>query len=261
MRALRLLWLYFRLGALNELAYRANFFVQLIQSGARVFTTLSALAVVFQYTDTLAGWRPAELVALTGIYYMIGGFVGLVIRPSMTKLMESVRLGTLDFVLTKPEDAQLLVSVQQVQVWMLVDVCIGLGILITGLVWLGAGVGVLQALAFGLTLLAGSAVVYSVLLSLATLSFWLVRLENVLVIFNSLYDAGRYPVSIYPPWLRFALTYLVPVAFAVTVPAEAVVGRLSWAHLGSAVLVAGAALAFSRWFWRLGVRHYSGASA
>lgn len=261
MRALRLLWLYFRLGALNELAYRANFFVQLIQSGAQVFTTLASLAVIFRYTNALAGWRPAELLALTGVYYMIGGIISLVIRPSMTKLMESIRLGTLDFVLTKPEDAQLMVSMREVQIWALVDVAVGLAILFTGLLRLDAAVGLPQALAFGVALLVGSAIVYSVLLMLATLSFWLVRLDNALVIFNALYDAGRYPVGIYPPWLRFALTYLVPVAFAVTVPAEAAVGRLTWAHLGTAALIAAALLAVSRWFWRLGIRHYSGASA
>jgi hypothetical protein len=57
-------------------------------------------------------------------------------------------------------------------------------------------------------------------LMLATCSFWFVRIENMLVIFQSMYEAGRWPVGIYPPWLRFTLTFLVPVAFAVTVPAR-----------------------------------------
>ena len=63
-------------------------------------------------------------------------------------------------------------------------------------------------------LLAGGVIVYSFWLILATLSFWFVRVENILVIFQSMYEAGRWPVSLYPGWLRFALTFLVPVAFA-----------------------------------------------
>lgn len=39
-------------------------------------------------------------------------------------------------------------------------------------------------------------------------------------------QAGRWPVGIYPIWLRMGLTFIVPLAFAVTVPAEAVSGRL-----------------------------------
>ena len=70
-------------------------------------------------------------------------------------------------------------------------------------------------------------IVYSFWLILATTAFWFVRIENILVIFQSVYEAGRWPVGIYPAWLRFALTFLVPVAFAITVPAQALAGRLT----------------------------------
>jgi ABC-2 type transport system permease protein len=258
---LHLLWIYFKLGALNELQYRVNFFVQLVQSLIGLALALGGLGVVFAHTETLGGWRQAEILALLGVYFLVGGAINLVVQPSMQRLMEQVRLGTLDFTLTKPADAQLLVSVQQVQVWKLIDVVLGLGVLAVALVQLGAGVGAGQALAFGVSLLAGGAIVYSFWLILATCAFWFVRVENILVIFQSLYEAGRWPVGIYPPWLRYTLTFLVPVAFATTVPAEALAGRLTGETLLGAIALAAALLAASRQFWRVGVRHYSGASA
>jgi ABC-2 type transport system permease protein len=96
---------------------------------------------------------------------------------------------------------------------------------------------------------------------LATLAFWLVRVENILVIFQSLYEAGRWPLSLYPGWLRYGLTFIVPVAFAVTIPAEALTGRLSWENLSIAIALAIIFLVVSRAFWRRGLRRYSGASA
>jgi ABC-2 type transport system permease protein len=81
------------------------------------------------------------------------------------------------------------------------------------------------------------------------------------MIFWSVYSAGRWSVSIYPGWLRWLLTAVVPVAFAVTVPAEVLTGRLSAPVLLAAVGLAAAGLAASRAFWRAGLRHYSGASA
>jgi ABC-2 type transport system permease protein len=96
---------------------------------------------------------------------------------------------------------------------------------------------------------------------LTTCSFWFVRVENILVIFQSMYEAGRWPIGIYPGWLQISLTFLVPVAFATSVPAEALVGRLSPLTLVWVVLLAVVMLAVSRWFWRVGIRHYSGASA
>jgi ABC-2 type transport system permease protein len=261
MSYLRLLWLYVRLGTLNELAYRANFFMQLAQAAISLATALAGLGVVYSHTDTLAGWRADELLALLGVYFLVGGLISFVIQPSMQRLMEDVRLGTLDFTLTKPEDSQLLVSARQVEVWKLMEVVLGAGVLGTALVRLGAMIGAAQALAFGVALLAGAVIVYSFWLILATSTFWFVRVDNILVIFESMYQAGRWPVGIYPPWLRAALTLLVPVAFAVTVPAEALVGRLAPATLATAVGLAAALLLVSRWFWSVGVRRYSGASA
>jgi ABC-2 type transport system permease protein len=110
-------------------------------------------------------------------------------------------------------------------------------------------------------LAAGAVIIYSFWLILATLAFWFVRVENVLVIFQSLYEAGRWPLSLYPGWLRYGLTFVVPVAFAVTVPAEALTGRLSGGNVLIAFGLAAALLAVSRVFWRMGLKRYSGASA
>ena len=261
MRAIGLLWLSFRLGALNALQYRGDFFVQLIQSVIALGTSLIALSVVFSQTDRLAGWRRDELVALVGVFLLVAGLIGVVIRPSMERLMEGVRLGTLDFTLTKPADAQLLVSVRQVEIWRIVDVALGVAVIVFAVLRLGEEFGATRAVAFAVMLLAGIAIIYSFLLALATLAFWLVRLENILVIFASMYEAGRWPVGIYPPWLRFALTFIVPVAFAITVPVESLVGRLDAVTLAGTVALATAFLVASRWFWRLGLRHYTGASA
>jgi ABC-2 type transport system permease protein len=246
---------------MGELAYRVNFVVRLFQSLVELGTALAGLAIVFSYTDNLGGWRPDEIVALVGVYFLVGGVIGLFIQPSMEAFIESIREGTLDFTLTKPEDGQLLISIQDVEIWELIDILLGFGVLSVALMRLGERIGAGEAAAFAVMLLAGGAIVYSFWLILASLSFWFVRVENILVIFQSMYEAGRWPISLYPGWLRFGLTFLVPVAFATTVPAEALTGRLDTPTLLGALALAAALLVASRLFWRTGVRHYSGASA
>ncbi|MCA9929181.1 MAG: ABC-2 family transporter protein [Anaerolineales bacterium] len=258
---LRIISTYFRIGVLGELEYRANFFVQIFESIIGMVVSLGGLAVVFNHTDSLAGWLPDHLIALVGIHMLMGGLINLVINPSMQRFMEDVRKGTLDFVLTKPADSQLLVSVQRIEIWKLVDVGLGTAVLTVALVRLGTVIGWGETGVFFIAFLAGAVIVYSFWLMLATISFWFVRVENILVIFQSMYNAGRWPVGIYPQWLRFALTFLVPVAFAVTVPAEGLIGRLTNQTLLMALGLAVGMLVISRFFWRLGLRHYSGASA
>lgn len=258
---LRLLLLYARLGFLNEAAYRANFWVQVFESALALATALGAVGLIFAQTETLAGWRPAELVALVGVYFLVLGAIQLVIAPSLSRFMEDVREGTLDFTLVKPEDAQLLVSVSDFRVWKLLD--LGLGAVTLGIaLWrLSASIGPREALGFAVALVAGGASVYAFWMILATLSFWFLRIENILMIFWSTYTAARWPIGIYPAWLRTTLTVVVPVAIAVTVPAEAVTGRLTGAALLGSVALAAALLVASRAFWKLGLRRYSGASS
>jgi ABC-2 type transport system permease protein len=261
MRFLRLLGVFLRVNVMGEMAYPANFFAHLLDSVLELGTALAGLALVFAHTETLGGWRPDELVALVGVYFLVGGVIGLVIQPGMEQLTEAVRDGTLDFTLTKPEDAQLLVSVWRVEIWKVVDVVLGFVVLAVGLARLGERVGFPQAAAFAAALVAGAVIVYSFWLILATTAFWLVRVENILFIFLSVYEAGRWPVNIYPGWLRFALTFLIPVAFAITVPTQALAGRLTWPVLAGAAAFAAVLFTAARIFWRAGVRHYSGASA
>jgi ABC-2 type transport system permease protein len=261
MTYLRLFWIYLRLGVMNELQYRTNLIIQLVQSTVGLGTALLGLGIVFSKTDSLAGWRPPELLAIVGVYTLVSGLTQLVVRPSLARFMEDVRLGTLDFMMTKPVDAQVLVSMRQIEVWKLVDVAVGLVVLAVAIAQLGASVGLAEAVTFLVALLAGVTIIYSFLLILATCAFWFVRLDNILNIFQSMYEAGRWPISIYPPWLRTALTFLVPIGFAITVPTEGLVGRLTSPNLLGAIALAVVLPLVARAFWRIGVRHYSGASA
>jgi ABC-2 type transport system permease protein len=261
MHGLRLLRLFVRLGLLSDLAYRSNFWFQVLESLLLVATSLATLGLVFYQTDELAGWQAYELVALLGVYFAVRGLLSIAVSPSFEKFMEDVGNGGLDFTLLKPVDAQLLVSIQEVRVWKGVDTLIGGVLLALALPRLSAPLGPLELAAFALALVAGIAIVYSVWLALVTLAFWWIRVENILVIFWNLYWCARWPIRIYPGWLRWLLTLVVPVGFAVTVPAEALAGRMQVADLAWASGIAVASLALSRRFWLHGLRHYAGASA
>jgi ABC-2 type transport system permease protein len=126
---------------------------------------------------------------------------------------------------------------------------------------LGRSLGPIEAIAFGIALLIGALLIYSFWLVVTTVAFWIVRIDEIAELFEGVYQSGRWPVTIYPGWLQVSLTFLVPIAFAVTIPAEALTSRLTPETLALAAAFAVFVLAVSRAFFRLGLRHYSGASA
>ena len=261
MKYVRVFLAFFRVSVYGETAYRINFFVKLFQSLLNLGMTLGGLAIIFTYTNLLGGWQPDEILALVGVYFLIRGIIGLIIRPGMEQLIESVRDGTLDFKLTKPIDSQVIISLQRMDVFEIQDFVLGLGVLFFALARLGETIGVLQALEFILMIITGGFIIYGFFLILATFSFWFVKVINILEIFRSMYEAGRWPVSLYPGWLRYGLTFVIPVAFATTVPVEALTGRITWQTLLFSVVLAAVLLVVSRIFWKIGLKQYSGASA
>lgn len=266
MRYLHLIWLYFRLSVLNELQYRANFFVELFQSGLNVVGGLAGLAIIFAQTRSLNGWSAEQLAAVMGIHILVGGVIKATIQPNMERLMHDIEQGTLDYTLTKPEDSQLLISIRQTRIWMLTDFVLGSIVVIAALGALGWQIGWLDVLAFAAALALGGCIVYAFWLILSCTAFWFVRVGNVLEIFQSMFQAGRWPASIYPDTMKFGLTFLVPIAFAVTVPAEALTRQLRDGMYGGYDLALAAALAvmfliLARVMWHVALRRYSGASA
>jgi ABC-2 type transport system permease protein len=258
---LRVLWVHLRIAVMNELQYRANFFIQLLQSVVLVGTGLVALAVIFDHTSDLNGWTRPELMVVMGVYTMVGGLIGFFIEPNMARIMSDIHQGTFDYVLTKPVDSQLLSSVRQFRLWRLVDVGVGGGVIVWGLVRLDGDVRVDEVGGFLVTLAAGMILLYCLWLMVTAAAFWVVRMDMVQDLFTGMYRAGQYPVTVYPLGLKMVLTYLVPIGFAVTVPAESLTDRLTWTRLGMTIVFLAVVFVVTRLIWRAGTRHYSGASA
>ncbi|GIJ47918.1 ABC transporter permease [Virgisporangium aliadipatigenens] len=261
MRALRLIALHLRVVAMYEMQYRMNFFLQLFQSALATGTGLVVLALVYAQVDELRGWSRPELLVVLGVFTIIGGVLESVVKPNLVRFMEEVADGRLDFVLAKPVDAQLLISIRAVRFWQAVDVLVGAVVLGVGASRLTPRPGALAVLGFAAGLLFAVVILYSFLLILATSAFWFVRVDSFVETFDGVFQAGRWPIGIYPGWLRTGLTVVVPVGFAVTVPAELLTDRSGWVTLAAEAALAAALAGLARLCWRLGLRRYGGASA
>ncbi len=261
MKYLHLLRLFFRFSFMSATEYRLNFYLYFFESLLMLGTGISVLWVVFSQTTTIAGWGWHELLVVMGLYFIGYGLVGMTIGPSIKEFMQDVWRGNLDFLLVKPSNHQFLASTRKIVFWNLVSIAIGVAITGVALVRLRAAIGPEQSLMFGLSLGAGAALIYSFWVCLGVASIWTTRMENIMLLYYHLYEAGKWPIAAYPGWLKYTLTFVVPVAFAINVPAEAVIGRLSWSFVALAMTFAVASLLGSRWLFQFGVRRYTSASS
>ncbi|HWL45591.1 MAG TPA: ABC-2 family transporter protein [Ilumatobacter sp.] len=261
MRALRVALLHLRVSVMNELQYRANFFIQLIQSLISVATGLIVLALIFDRTPDLNGWTRPQLLVVLGIYSIVGGFFGFGLEPAVVRIMGDVREGTFDYVLTKPVDSQVLASVRAFRVWRLTDVVVGIAVATWGLVALPNPPSLTELAGGVVMLMAGFVALYCLGLIIVTGAFWYTNMDMVQDLFTGMYRAGQYPTGVYPRWLRLVLTFLVPIGLAVTTPSQSLTGQLTWQRLVALLGFVTALVVVTRLIWKLGTKRYSGASA
>ena len=259
-RYLRLLGIFWRSAVSTELEYRVNFASNTVMSLFWLVWAGVGVSVYFRFTDSVAGWRHPELLVVVGLFFTVNGLRQTVFSPNLERMTEYVRNGTLDFLLTKPVDAQFMASFRHLGVYNVLDPFMGLGLVTVGLVLGGRGVTPASLGAFGVTMVAAVLILYALTLASMALAVRLVSSEGIDEVSFAFVEASRFPVQLYRQPVQALLT-VVPVAFLTTLPAMALLGRLAPGWLIAAPVVGVVAVLGASAAWRAALRGYSGASS
>jgi len=249
----RLLAAFFRNCVAREMMFRSSFVMSLISGYGWSLVMLLFLAAVVGRVQNLGGWERRDIYVLVGTFMIVQGLAQFLFEANMWRIASYVREGTLDFVLVKPVDSQFFASMRYMNLPSLGLLLPGIGLVATGarppfvvrdlVLYLGgtaAGIGILYAVSF----------------ILATTTIWFVRAEMGGLVYG-LFDVMRLPADVYPRVLRLAFTYVLPLVFIASVPAQTLQHRghpaVALAGMGAAAV----ALVLARAFWFFALRFYS----
>lgn len=260
-RYLHLLRIFYQNTLVNELEYRVNFLSNIFQSVFWLVWSALSVRVYFFHADSILGWTYYELLIVMGLFFVMNGFRLMLLTPNLSRLSHYVKMGTLDYILTKPVNSQFMVSLRYIGVFNWSDPLLGLGLVVYALAQLGRQPGPADIALFALLLLAGMILLYSFNLMLQTLTIWLVSVERVDTLVQGTLETGRFPVSFYRGWVGTVFTFIIPVAFMTTFPAQALLGRLDNLTVLGALLLAALLFTAASLFWRFALRSYTGASS
>ncbi len=259
-RAFFLIAVFLRSSIQAEMEYRANLLASAATSILGCALAILTLLALFGQTDMVGGWTLPMMIGLFGVTLILEGLIDSWLYPSLNAVSEYVRQGDLDLLLIRPVNSQFIVSFRRLRIWYGPNILLGFGAVLYSM----SVQGTLTAANLGLFLLltlSGAAILYAIWLSASTLAFWFTKVDEVSIIAYTLMETGRFPVTAYPAWARFALTFIVPIAFITNIPAEAAMGQLSWSRallgLGAGIV----ALVLGSLFWRFGLSRYSSASS
>lgn len=261
MRYLRLLLVQLRTSVLLAMQYRLDFLLEGLVEAVWTLTAVVPLLVVYRDRPTIAGWTLPEAMLVVAWFTLLQGVLEGAINPSLSQVVEHVRKGTLDFLLLKPADAQFLVSTARFAPWKATNVAVS-GVMIG---WAFAKIGHApspSAIALSLLLLATScATLYAFWILTVSAAFVVVRVDNLTYLFSSIFDAARWPSTVFRGVMRMVFTFVIPLAVLTTYPAEALLGRLPVSRAFGAIAVALVALTVSRVVWVRAIARYTSASS
>lgn len=260
---LKLVRIFFQVSTQQEMAYRANFFTNLLYSVLNFGSGIIGIFVIFSQVEVVQGWTFSATLVVLGVYLLASAIRDLFIGPSLESLAGmdgEVWQGTFDFTLLKPVPIQFLASFRRWRPFVLFDLALGLIVVATGTAGLEVDLLGVNLILFLLAFLSGCLVLYALLLFFTIMVFWSPGFLFTWV-FNDLFQMARYPVGLYPGVFRLLLTWIIPVGVITTIPAQALIGELKPETLVISVLFSGVLVILSSIFFQKAISRYSSASS
>src|SRR6478735_1669949 len=220
-RYLEIYWLMVRNSLIREMNFKANFLLWMVVELLWFMGQIVFIEVLFQYVDAIGDWSKWEVVALVGTHQLIAQIYQAFFYVNVADIPELVRTGKLDLMLLLPIDAQFAVSTRRFGMGNLVNALVGVAIVTFAMNKLGAMPRLDQVGFYAAGVCLGVTIHYSIMFTLATMSFWIVRAQGLIYGYFNLFNIGRYPDSVFRGAFKIIFSYVIPVIIVANVPVRA----------------------------------------
>src|SRR5215468_937465 len=248
---------------IRELSFKANFLLWMVVEILWFCGQIVFFSIIFANVDRIGDWTKWEVVLLIGTHQMIAQLFQAFFFVNVANIPELVRTGKLDSLLVLPIDSQFAVSTKQFGLDSIVNAIVGGVVVGVSLSKLGYVPGPMSIVLYLIAVCFGVAVHYSIMLSLAAVSFWIVRAQGLVYGYFNFLNIARYPDSIFPRLFKIIFSWIIPVVVIANIPARLLIKSLGqpwWLmlHLATASSIA---FFLSRGFWKFALNRYSSASS
>ncbi len=263
MRPVPLLLRYMSASVRAQMAYPGTWILFSIGSFIATIIEMVSVWVMFHRFGPVQGWRLGDIAMFFGLVSISFTIADFFTRGFDVLGSDFIKTGQFDRILLRPRTATLQLVGQDFRLSRA-------GRLLQGIVVVMIATAVLDfrwtlgAIALALwTIAGGLALFFGLMVLQGTMSFWTTEsLEAMNLLTYGGVQAAQFPLSIYAPWFRDFLIFVVPIGCVAYFPVLAILGKPdplgapSW-FLPLAPLAGFAFLGISFLAWRRGVAKYT----
>lgn len=240
------------------MAQKGGFVVFLIGKIIRFTMFFGFLYFLLKETDSLAGYTLNQTLFFFLTFNLIDVTAQFLFRE-VYRFRELVVSGSLDLVLTKPMSAlfrALLGGADMIDL-----VTIPPLIIVTILVGQTLSPTLPSILLYILLLVNGIIIAAAFHIAVLALAIITLEIDHAVMIYRDMVALGRLPVDIYKEPLRGALTFIIPVALMITLPAKSLLNLADTQFIFAGLMVGAIAVFVALRFWKFALSKYSSASS
>lgn len=245
---------------MESMEYRLNFvlriFVELLWYGSQ----LSVFEVLYVHTSSIGGWEIQDVRVFMGTLFLVDCVWMMFFNENFDKFSEMVKRGDLDLLLTKPIDAQFMISLRRANPVYFFNFALVFGYLLWAIQGMHRPIDLVALLKYIILMVCGLTVIYSLRIFFAVLVLIVHNAQNITYVWYQFYRLGTRPHSIYPSWLRLVVTFIIPVGLIASVPSYHLLFP-SDETLWTSPFIAIALMALGRLAWLGGLKKYASASS
>ncbi|MBI4036255.1 ABC-2 family transporter protein [Candidatus Daviesbacteria bacterium] len=245
----------------SYLEHRWNALGSLINSSVSLLLMILFIEIIFSRTPEIKEWNKYEVLMLVGVYRIIAALFSTFFLSSINRMTSYIHRGDLDLFLIKPVNSQFLLSLRHIKPFELLNTLPGLVLVVYALNYLHLVNGFIDSWLLLMGLIPGLVILYSLYYLLATLTIWLKRFSALSELYYVIREPLSIPIDIFGGGVSFALTFVIPMAFVITIPVKVFLEKSPTYFILVGIIIAFLFLYLSDQFWNFALKHYTSASS
>jgi ABC-2 type transport system permease protein len=223
---------------------------------------IALVAVIYQHTDSIAGWSKFEMLLLIGTSMLIQRLMMGLFWSNIFELGRNVRLGNFDFFLAQPGNVLFMVSTRKLDLDSLANTLVAAAVIIYSAHQLQLTLAPGKILAYLGLIICGLAINYSLILMAVSLTFWIIKTEGIEGSYFALTEFSRLPREAFKRFtLEIVFVYAMPMVIVSNIPATTLLRGPNPLHVLWLVAAAAAWFTLAVLVFNRGLRRYASASS
>lgn len=237
--------------------YRGDFILGLTGFLLIQGTGIIFLQLVFSTIPSLQGFSYYEILFIYGFAQIPRGIDHIFTDYLWIFSWKTIAKGEFDRYLLRPLNPLFQVLAERFQPDGFGELLMGIILLVSSILHLQITIDFIWIVQFMVVSVASTLIYTSIKLAVASIAFWVTFAQSYLYATYTLSTFAKYPMSIYPESMKFALTYIIPFALTGYYPAAYFLGKEP-IELGLFLPILMAFITFTIAYqvWRIGMNRY-----